>query len=243
MATQEVVNRYWQNIIMNSPDDVAISSNGNGFDLTRAGWSITDEVRFNEIDSSTNNPKLQIQVNWTTVQTIDLNKNDIQIDNAGSDFDLTDDSIRFNETNGDSVTISFAKYNVTSSVNSNWNIEITQNGSILTTINQGASGITFNASWNSLTWTDVQSALEELNTKVDTSTGGTEQQDDFVATVGQTAFTLTQTPNGQVNIIRNGITLRKAAISVTWTTATYVPAQNGNNSLVAWDAISFTYQY
>jgi hypothetical protein len=47
------------------------------------------------------------------VKTIDLNQNDIQINNAGSDFDLTDDSLSFVETNGDTATISFAKYNVT----------------------------------------------------------------------------------------------------------------------------------
>lgn len=52
------------------------------------------------------------------MKTVQLNRNDIQIDNAGSDFDLTDDIIRFNETNGDSSgNISFAKYNVSVAAN------------------------------------------------------------------------------------------------------------------------------
>jgi hypothetical protein len=41
-----------------------------------------------------------------------LNQYDVQINNAGSDFNLADDILSFVETNGDTATISFAKYNV-----------------------------------------------------------------------------------------------------------------------------------
>lgn len=245
MATQEVVNRYWQNVILNSADDIAISPNGTGFDLTQAWWATTDTIRFNEIDSWTPNPKLQFVINGNIVQTIDINKNDIQINGTASDFDLSDDTLEFVESNGDtSGVISFAKYNI-SAATVGTTVQISQNGSVIATINQWADGISYDSSGNSLTSTDVQGAIDEVNTKIDNSSGGIEFQDDIVATAAQTVFALTNTPitGSQVNISRNGVILAKASVSVSGTTATYNPTQNWGNPMEAGDRVSLTYEY
>jgi hypothetical protein len=101
---------------------------------------------------------MEVKVDGTTVATIPLNINEIQIDNAGSDFNLSDDSLTFLETNGDSATISFAKYNVTATANPNGSTTISQNGVALATIpaTHPAATVTNNAapySWNATTQT------------------------------------------------------------------------------------------
>lgn len=126
-----------------------ITSSGTGFNLTKEEGT-SDTVRFNSIDIATSNPKLQIVVNGTTVQTIDLNLNDIQINNAGSDFNLTDDILSFVETNGDTATINFSKYNV-SAINTGGIIAISQNGAVIATIDTNGGGVseqTFTATTN-----------------------------------------------------------------------------------------------
>lgn len=115
-----------------------ITSSGTGFNLTKEEGT-ADTVRFNSIDTSTANPKLQIVVNGTTVQTVDLNLNDIQINNAGSDFNLNDDILSFVETNGDTATINFSKYNISASVAGNVTT-IRQNGNVIATIDTGGGG-------------------------------------------------------------------------------------------------------
>ena len=75
------------------------------------------------------------------VKTIDLNQNDIQINNAGSDFDLTDDTLSFVETNGDTASISFAKYNVSITTQPNGDQLIYQNGNLLATVYKNAVDI------------------------------------------------------------------------------------------------------
>lgn len=132
-----------------------ITSSETGFNLTKEEGT-ADTVRFNSIDTATANPKLQIVVNGTTVQTVDLNLNDIQINNAGSDFNLTDDILSFVETNGDTATINFSKYNI--SANTVGNITtISQNGNVIATIDTGGGGgvreQTFTATANQTSFT------------------------------------------------------------------------------------------
>ncbi len=76
-------------------------------------------------------------------------------------------------------------------------------------------------------------------TKVYTFT--TEQSNVFTATAGQTAFTLSKAPIGQVYGYRNGVKLPTA---FTWVgvNVTYVPANNGGKTIDVADIISFEYE-
>jgi hypothetical protein len=69
--------------------------------------------------------------------------------------------------------------------------------------------------------------------------------DEFTATVSQTSFTLTQTKsiNSKVKMFINGIRISNTAYSVSGTTLTYVPANNGTYTLTAADRIQFDYFY
>lgn len=73
------------------------------------------------------------------------------------------------------------------------------------------------------------------------STGGVGTADEYTATAGQTSFTLTAAPLGTVWAFRNGTRLPKAAVTVSGTTATYVPVANGGFALVATDRITIDY--
>lgn len=73
------------------------------------------------------------------------------------------------------------------------------------------------------------------------ATGGVGTTDEFTATAGQTSFTLTATPLGEVWAFRNGARIPKAAVTVSGTTATYVPAANGGFALIAGDRITIDY--
>ena len=138
-----------------------LSNITNGYRYTNESWVQTDVI-YDVIDTSTPNPKLTITVWWVLVKTIDLNQNDIQINNAGSDFDLTDDIISFVETNWDTATISFAKYNVTVTVQPNWDQLIYQNGNLIATIPNTASWISIVDVGNYYTSSDVEWALQEI---------------------------------------------------------------------------------
>ena len=72
-----------------------------------------------------------------------------------------------------------------------------------------------------------------------------ETSDEYVALSGQTVFTLNQTPatSSLVKLHINGIRINKSAISVTGTSATYIPANNGATILVANDRIQIDYFY
>jgi hypothetical protein len=96
------------------------------------------------------------------------------------------------------------------------------NGQVLTTSGTGT-----------LTWSTSSSALVR------------EVANEFTATVGQTSFTLTQTPsvNSRVKMYINGIRISNSAYSISGTTVTYVPANNGNNALSSGDRIQFDYYY
>jgi len=96
------------------------------------------------------------------------------------------------------------------------------NGQVLTTDGTGTA-----------TWTTVNtSSVREV-------------ANEFTATVGQTSFTLTQTPsvNSKVKMYINGVRISNTAYSVSGTTLTYNPANNGNNALSSGDRIQFDYYY
>jgi hypothetical protein len=73
--------------------------------------------------------------------------------------------------------------------------------------------------------------------------------DQFSATANQLTFTLTQTPLTNANSLRNvwmfinGVRTNNLAYSVSGTTVTYDPAQNGAYALLAGDRIQFDYAY
>jgi len=68
--------------------------------------------------------------------------------------------------------------------------------------------------------------------------------DEYTATAGQTSFTLTGVPKGKVLFFRNGARLPNSAFSVSGSTVTYVPANNGSTALgtlVSGDLIQIDY--
>ena len=72
-----------------------------------------------------------------------------------------------------------------------------------------------------------------------------EFSNEYSATVGQTSFTLSNTPSAscQIKMYINGIRIAKAACTLSGTTATYVPGSNGSYVLVAGDRIQIDYYY
>jgi hypothetical protein len=96
------------------------------------------------------------------------------------------------------------------------------NGQVLTTDGSGTA-----------TWTTVNTASVR------------EVANEFTATTNQTSFTLTQTPsvNSRVKMFINGVRISNTAYTVSGTTLTYIPANNGNNSLSSGDRIQFDYYY
>ena len=66
-----------------------------------------------------------------------------------------------------------------------------------------------------------------------------------IATPGQTAFTLTQTPNvnSTIRLFINGVRISKNALSVSGTILTYNPANNGAASLIVNDRVQIDYYY
>jgi hypothetical protein len=68
---------------------------------------------------------------------------------------------------------------------------------------------------------------------------------EFSASTSQTSFTLTQTPsvNSKVKMYINGVRISNSAYSVSGTTLTYNPTNNGAYSLTASDRIQFDYYY
>ena len=72
-----------------------------------------------------------------------------------------------------------------------------------------------------------------------------EISDEYSATLGQTAFTLTQTKssNAVIKFFVNGVRISKTAFSLSGTTFTYIPANNEAYTLVAGDRIQIDYFY
>ena len=67
--------------------------------------------------------------------------------------------------------------------------------------------------------------------------------DELTATASQTSFTLTQTPsvNSKVKMYLNGIRLSNTAYTVSGTTVTYIPANNGSSNMAVEDRVQFDY--
>jgi hypothetical protein len=68
---------------------------------------------------------------------------------------------------------------------------------------------------------------------------------EFTASNSQTSFTLTQTPsvNSKVKMFVNGIRVSNTAYSVSGTSLTYNPTNNGGYTISAGDRIEFDYYY
>jgi len=84
-----------------------------------------------------------------------------------------------------------------------------------------------------------------LNAYID-SRLGTETSQKFTATASQTSFTLTNAPksNYLVRLYVNGVMVGDSAtgvVTVSGTTVTYDPAQNGNKAMVAGDTVIISY--
>ncbi|MDT8886131.1 hypothetical protein PQG44_00445 [Aquirufa sp. LEPPI-3A] len=81
-----------------------------------------------------------------------------------------------------------------------------------------------------------------------TSTATAQAQDsneEFNATVSQTSFTINHTPanTSKLRMYINGIRISNTAYSISGTTVTYIPANNGAYDLAVGDRIQFDYQY
>ena len=80
----------------------------------------------------------------------------------------------------------------------------------------------------------------------ETPSSVTEVDDQIIATTAaQTSFTLTQTPasTSKVKMYINGIRINKLAYSVSGTTLTYDPANNGTYAISINDRVQFEYTY
>jgi hypothetical protein len=67
---------------------------------------------------------------------------------------------------------------------------------------------------------------------------------EVTATAGQTSFTLPNTPKDAIVwAFRNGARLPRTAMTISGSTATYVPTANNNNALFAGDRIQFDYLF
>ena len=90
--------------------------------------------------------------------------------------------------------------------------------------------------YNGSSWNEVTSVSSSV----------TEAFDEVLDTAAdQTSFTLSQTPTSPATIkmFVNGILLSKTAYSVSGTTLTYVPANNGSTALSLNDRVQFVYLY
>jgi hypothetical protein len=67
--------------------------------------------------------------------------------------------------------------------------------------------------------------------------------DEFVASGGQTSFTLNHMPSSKVSMFVNGIRIPNAAYSFSGTILTFDANNNGSHSLVAGDRVQFDYSY
>lgn len=72
-----------------------------------------------------------------------------------------------------------------------------------------------------------------------------EVADEYTATIGQTAFVLTQTKssNALLKLYINGVRISKTAFSLSGTTFTYIPANNDTYTLIAGDRVQIDYFY
>ena len=81
-----------------------------------------------------------------------------------------------------------------------------------------------------------------------TSTATAQAQDsneEASATLNQTSFTLAHTPatTSKVRMYINGIRISNSAYTISGSTVTYIPTNNGAYDLAVGDRIQFDYQY
>ena len=69
------------------------------------------------------------------------------------------------------------------------------------------------------------------------------ETEEFVPTLGQTSFSITNTPLGKVALFINGVRVPKTAITISGTTITYIPANNGTYTLLTTDRVTIDYIY
>jgi hypothetical protein len=69
------------------------------------------------------------------------------------------------------------------------------------------------------------------------------ETESFIASAGQTTFTIANAASGDVRFSRNGSTLTDNAATVSGSTVTYVVSPNNNEPLLAGDRIDITYIY
>lgn len=72
-----------------------------------------------------------------------------------------------------------------------------------------------------------------------------EANEEYSATSGQTTFTFNHTPSSasSIQMYINGVRISNNAYSISGTTLTYAPAQNGSYTLTSGDRIQFDYYY
>jgi hypothetical protein len=79
------------------------------------------------------------------------------------------------------------------------------------------------------------------------ATGDSVQEvaDELSASVGQVSFSLTQIPSikSKVKMYINGIRITNTAYTISGSTVTYNPANNGSYVLIAGDRIQFDYYF
>jgi hypothetical protein len=93
------------------------------------------------------------------------------------------------------------------------------------------------------TWI-IDSAGDAIKAGASGGTAFTVATHEVTATAGQTSFTLPNTPKDAIVwAFRNGARLPKNAITISGTTATYIPANNDGNILLAGNRIQFDYLF
>jgi hypothetical protein len=109
-----------------------------------------------------------------------------------------------------------------------------------TDVNLGTSDTLFPTQNATKTYVDAQIAAISTNTA-----SVNEAADEFSAAVSQTSFILTQTPatTSKVKMYINGIRISNTAYSISGTTLTYIPSNNGSYALSANDRIQFDYSF
>lgn len=103
------------------------------------------------------------------------------------------------------------------------------------TIPGGTAGQVLSTDGNgTLSWAPATSASVQV---------ATQASETFTATAQQTQFTLARVASGTVTGSINGVTAAATAFTVSGSTVTYVPAQNGAYPLKAGDRITLSYLY
>jgi hypothetical protein len=131
-------------------------------------------------------------------------------------------------------------------LSSSGTVGVDQGGTGTTTLTSGALLIgNGTGAVTSLTPSTAGYVLKVVGSSWIVSAPDTDESDQFAATVGQTSFTLTQTPasNSKVQMFINGVRIDKNAYTLSTRTVTYIPANNSAFTLAAGDRIQFDYEY